>query len=254
MTTTTTVTKKSDLLNPRAVKTPFPPLPNRLLEMLPRNERERLISGCEPMQLNFSEKISTPGAAIDHVHFPTGGFISVLTAVPEGGQLEVALVGNEGMIGIPIVMGVGVSHEHAQVQGAGPALRMSAPRFRRELKASPVLRRTLGNYLYARFGQLARAAGCNRFHVVESRLARWLLMTGDRAHSDAFHITHDFLASMLGVRRVGVTTAASALKRMKLIRYQRGFVEILDRGGLERAACSCYQADLETYRQVLGGK
>ena len=130
---------------------------------------------------------------------------------------------------------------------------MSAARFRRELGASPDLRKTLGNYLYARFGQLARAAGCNRFHLVEARLARWLLMTSDRAHSASFAITHGFLASMLGVRRVGVTTAASALKRMKLIRYQRGSLEILDREGLERMSCGYYRADLENYQRALSG-
>ena len=226
---------------------------NRLLDMLPRKDRERIVAGCEEVALTFSERISSPGAAIDHVHFPTGGFISILTSIPDGGQLEVALVGHEGMVGIPLVMGAGYSQSHAMVQGAGPALRMSTARFRREMSESPVFRKTLGNYLYARFGQLARAAGCNRFHLVEARLARWLLMTSDRAQSGTFNITHGFLASMLGVRRVGVTTAASALKRMKLIRYQRGSLEILDRDGLERVACGCYRADLETYAKALNG-
>jgi CRP-like cAMP-binding protein len=234
------------------MKVAFPALPNRLLALLPRKEREGFIANCDSVELIFADKLSAPGADILHIHFPTGGIISILTAAPEGGQLEVALVGNEGMLGIALVMGVGVSQEHALVQGAGSALRMSAPRFRREMDASPALRRTLGHYVYARFGQLARAAGCNRFHLIEARLARWLLMTADRAHSEAFAITHQFLASMLGVRRVGVTTAASTLKRMKLIRYQRGAMEIIDRKGLEKAACGCYQADLDTYRRVLG--
>jgi CRP-like cAMP-binding protein len=226
--------------------------PNRLLAMLPRTERDALIGCCDVVHLTFGDKLTEPGSEIRHVHFPTGGIVSILTAVPEGGQLEVALVGNEGMLGIPVIMGVATAQEHAQVQGAGPALRLSTTRFRREMAKSSALRRTLGNYLYARFGQLARAAGCNRFHVVESRLARWLLMTADRAHSESFAITHEFLASMLGVRRVGVTMAASTLKRMKLIRYQRGAMEILDRKGLEKAACGCYLADLENYRRVLG--
>ena len=219
--------------------------------MLPRKDRDRIVAGCERVDLVFREQLSSPGDAISHIHFPTGGFVSILTSVPDGGQLEVALVGSEGVVGLPVLMGVSVSQEHALVQGAGPALRMSGVRFRREMNASPVLRKTLGHYLYARFGQLARAAACNRFHLVEARLARWLLMTADRAHSDAFSITHEFLATMLGVRRVGVTTAASALKRMKLIRYQRGFLEILDREGLESAACGCYRADLDNYGRVL---
>ena len=162
-----------------------------------------------------------------------------------------ALVGDEGMLGIPLLLGVPTSQVHSQVQGVGSALRMSAPRFRRELKASPALRETLDHYLYIRFGQLSRTAACNRFHLVEERLARWLLMTADHAHSPTFHITHEFLATMLGVRRVGVTKAASALQRRKLIRYSRGNVEIRDRPGLERAACGCYRADLDTYEDVL---
>jgi CRP-like cAMP-binding protein len=225
--------------------------PNRLLESLPRRDRERIVAGCDCVELTFATKLSEPGAAIPHVHFPIGGFVSILSAVPDGGQLEVALIGNEGMVGLAVVMGVATSQEHALVQGAGPALRMSTARFRRELGESATLRKILGNYLYARFGQLARAAACNRFHVVEARLARWLLMTSDRAHSNTFNITHGFLATMLGVRRVGVTTAASSLKRRKLIRYQRGSLEILDRHGLEKVACGCYRADLENYSRVL---
>jgi CRP-like cAMP-binding protein len=219
--------------------------------MLPRKDRERFVAACECVELNFAEKLLEPGATIEHVHFPIGGFVSMLASVPEGGQLEVALVGDEGMVGIPLVLGVGVANGHALVQGAGTALRMGSARFRRELGANALLRSTLGCYLHARFGQLARAAGCNRFHLVEHRLARWLLMTADRAHSDAFRITHAFLATMLGVRRVGVTTAASALKAKKLIRYQRGYLEILDREGLERVSCGCYRADLESYSSVL---
>jgi CRP-like cAMP-binding protein len=219
--------------------------------MLPRKDRERIVAACECVELNFAEKLLEPGAAIGHVYFPIGGFVSILTSVPEGGKLEVALVGNEGMVGMPVMLGVDVAQEQALVQGAGSALRLGASRLRRELAASPALRKILNRYMYTRFGQLARAAACNRFHLVESRLARWLLMTADRAHSNAFSITHGFLATMLGVRRVGVTTAASGLKRVKLIRYQRGFLEILDRPGLEAVACGCYRADIAGYKRAL---
>src|ERR1700682_5374427 len=220
---------------------------NRLLARLPPNDRKRFMAGCVPVELAFMGKLSEPGEALRHIHFPTTGFVSLLTALPDGRRLEVALVGNEGMLGIPLLLGVEVSQVHGVVQGAGSALRMSAARFRRELKASPALRETLDHYLYIRFGQLSRTAACNRFHLVEERLARWLLMTSDRAHSETFRITHEFLAVMLGVRRVGVTKAASALQRRKLIRYTRGNIAIRDRPGLERAACGCYQADLDTY-------
>jgi CRP-like cAMP-binding protein len=224
--------------------------PNRLLARLPRKDRERFMEGCAPVDLVFNEPLAEPGEVMGHVHFPTGGFISLMSRMPEGSRIEVALVGSEGMLGMPLLLGVPTSQEHAVVQGAGPAWRMSASRFTRELKASPALQAVLDHYVFVTMSQLAQTAGCNRFHVVEERLARWLLMTADRSHSDTFRITHEFLATMLGVRRAGVTKAASALQREKLIRYSRGNVEITDRRGLERASCGCYRADLALYERV----
>lgn len=224
---------------------------NRLLDGLPRKDRERMLAGCVPVLLKFAEVLAEPGKAIRHVHFPSDSFISLIAPIGAT-RLEVALAGNEGMFGLPLALGVDSSPVHARVQGAGPALRMSARRFKSELARSAPLRRALGRYIYVRLSQLAQVAGCNRFHVVEERLSRWLLMTADRAHSQSFHVTHEFLAYMLGVRRVGITKAAGALQARKLIRYARGNVTILDRAGLERASCGCYRADLDSYASMFG--
>jgi CRP-like cAMP-binding protein len=225
---------------------------NRLLAALPRKDRLHLVGGCEEAALNLSEVLVEPGERISHVHFPVSGFISLLAPVDEFTRLEVGLVGDEGMVGTPLVLGVAISPLQALVQGAGRSLRMDAASFRRELAGSAALRLLLDRYLFVRMTQLAQAAGCTRFHLVEARLARWLLMTQDRAHSDSFHITHEFLAVMLGVRRAGVTKAASSLQKRQLIRYSRGNIAVLDRPGLKAASCTCYGSDLETHRHALG--
>ena len=161
------------------------------------------------------------------------------------------MVGSEGMFGVSLMLGVDVSPLHALVQGAGQALRMNATRFRRQLASSLALRQGLNRYIYVLISQLAQTAACTRFHVVEARLARWLLMTRDRAGSDEFYLTQEFLSHMLGVRRVGVTKAASSLQKHKLISYSRGVISILDRNGLEAAACGCYLADKKTYDKIM---
>lgn len=224
---------------------------NHLLAVLPRKERLHLLSGCEQVELVFGTVLSTPGEKIQHVYFPTNSFISLMTRVDAHSSLEVALVGSEGMYGIPLMLGVDVSSLHAVVQGAGPAWRMEAELFYRELAASNVLQQCLNRYIYVLISQLAQTAACTRFHVVEERLARWLLMTRDRAHSTEFHLTHEYLAHMLGVRRVGVTKAAGSLQKKKLISYRRGEVKINDIQGLEAASCKCYHIDQEIYKRIL---
>ena len=225
---------------------------NRLLESLPVTDRRRMLAGCETVELVFADRLSTPGEPLQHVYFPIGGFISLIMPVDDSAALEVGMVGNEGMFGTPLALGVDISPVRAVVQGAGTALRMDAAAFRRELARSAALRQRIERYIFVQLSQLAQTAACTRFHVVEARLARWLLMTQDRAQTNAFHITQEFLAFMLGVRRVGVTKAARSLQQREMIQYSRGNITVLDRRGLKAAACGCYKADLESYDRMLG--
>jgi CRP-like cAMP-binding protein len=227
-----------------------PPVTNQLLDRLSAKDRAAVLARCEEVDLSFGEILSEPGEPVRNVYFPTGSFISLLVPMTEKNLLEVAIVGSEGVYGVSVALGAGTSPLRALVHGAGPAWQMGAVAFRRALGQFPGLRGCIDRYTYVRMTQLIQEAGCNRFHVVEQRVARSLLMTGDRAHASTFRITHEFLATLLGVRRVGITKAASALQARKLITYKRGMLTILDRKGLERASCACYRSDLATYARA----
>jgi CRP-like cAMP-binding protein len=226
---------------------------NRLLALLPPRDCERILEEGREVELCFGDALWEQGDRMRYVYFPTAGFISLLTTVDEH-TLEVGMIGDEGMCGHSLVLGVDVAPLRALVQGSGTSLRIKASTFHQHLESSPALRQLMHGYIHVLLGQLAQTAACTRFHQVDARLARWLLMTHDRAHADAFDVTQDFLAFMLGVRRVGVTAAARLLQSRQLIRYARGHLVVLDRDGLEAAACVCYRSDVEIYRRVLGAR
>ena len=218
-----------------------PAIANNLLAALPRSEYQRLLSGMEKIELDFGQVLYDSGDAIKHVYFPDDSLVSLLTVVDRHLALEVGMVGREGMVGVAFALGIDVSPIRAMVQGAGHALRMKTARFRKELRHSLPLQREVLLYSHTLMAQIAQTAACNRFHVIEARLARWLLMTRDRVRADQFRLTHEFLGHMLGVRRVGVTKAAFALRKRDLIDYTRGNMVILSSPGLEAASCSCYE-------------
>jgi CRP-like cAMP-binding protein len=215
---------------------------NRVLASIPAEDFRRLRGQLELVTLKLGQILYQPGKTIRHVYFPINCLISLLTAVDKRRTLEVGMVGNEGMAGMPFILGVGVSGVRALVQGSGTALRMPSPAFRIEFDQNPSLQQALYRYTYALMAQISQTAACNRFHDSHARLARWLLMTRDRLRSDEFPLTHEFLAHMLGLRREGVTDVARALKRRKLIAYKRGQMHILNPRGLKASSCSCYQA------------
>lgn len=223
------------------------PVVNCLIGGLPRKERDRILERCEPVDLVFGTVLCEPGQPFRKVYFPLTGFISLVVQVGGHKPLEMGLIGNEGMLGVTLALGVSAAPQRGVVQGADSALQMSAAQLRGELRDSPALQRTLNRYLYVLMAQLSQTAVCTRFHAVQARLSRWLLMTHDRAHADHFHLTHQFLADMLGVQRSAVTIAAGALQHRKLVRYTRGKITVLDRKGLEAASCECYKSVVDDY-------
>ena len=225
---------------------------NSLLAGLPHRDWRRLLRRCDPVNLAFGDILCEPGDLLGHVHFPQSGFISLVATLDAQQPLEMGLIGSEGMLGVTLMLGVDTAPMRAVVQGPGSALRISRADFRAELETSSALRKRFARYLYVLMSQLAKSAACTHFHETAPRLARWLLMTHDRAHGNQFHLTHAFLADMLGVRRSSISVAAAEMQRGELIAYSRGDITILDRDALERAACPCYETERADYARMLG--
>jgi CRP-like cAMP-binding protein len=226
---------------------------NRLLEALPAQDRKRFLAACEAVDLQADQVLMRPGSRTAYVYFPTEAVVS-LGLVPRAARqcLEVALVGPEGMVGLPLLLGATASTLRATVVRPGAAWRIAGAPLQLQLLESPQLARRMQRYVLVSLTQMAQAALCTRFHRLDQRLARWLLMTQDRMQHQALHATHEGLAATLGVRRAGVSRAAAELQDRQLIAYRRGVLTLLDRTGLEAAACSCYEADCAAYGVLMG--
>ncbi len=228
------------------------PVGNKLIAALPKEEYECVLLKMEKISLSFKKPLYLPNEPIEYVYFPNRGIISLLTVLGDGATIEVATVGNEGMVGTPILLGVDRIPAETIVQVPGDGLRMKVDVFRREVSPGSAFHNLLLRYIQTLMNQLMQTGGCNRLHKVEQRCCRWLLLTHDRVDSDEFPITQEFLSQMLGVRRASVSEVAATLQKAGLIRYHRGKMKILDRQGLEAGSCECYQVFKDEYQRLLG--
>jgi CRP-like cAMP-binding protein len=227
------------------------PVENRLLSLLPTPEYEKLLPYFETVSLQFGQIIYEPGDKIEYAYFPNDTIISLLTLAGGRQALEVGIIGREGVMDAGLMFGVHEISMRVISQAAGTALRIRAPVFQRALDTYPAFKKIIFLYTHSLLLQIAQTATCNRFHVIEARLARWLLMSRDRTQSNQLRLTHEFLSRMLGVRRVGVTRAADALNQKKIIEYSRGNIKILNGQGLEEAACVCYKIIKNAHEKAL---
>jgi CRP-like cAMP-binding protein len=224
---------------------------NKLIDGLPAPDIERLRPHLETAPLVQKQTINAPGARIEQIYFPTSGVVSMIASLDDGVSVEVGVIGSEGMVGTPVLLGSETASNEAFVQLSGTALRMPTGALLDEVEQSRTLRLRLLRHAQALSFQIAQSAACNARHVVEERCARWLLAAHDRTEGNELGLTHEFLGVMLGVRRAGVTVAAGSLQRAGLIRYRQGRITILDREGLEEAACECYRLINSEYARLL---
>lgn len=228
------------------------PHANRLLGLLPRRDYQRLRPHLQPVALEYRQSLYQANKTIGFVYFIETGVGSLVNTMANGQAAEVGTIGSEGMVGLPLVFGDNRAPTSVYIQVPGAGLRMKAARFKQALAQSTSMRATMLRYAHAFFNQVAQSAACNRFHNIQQRTCRWMLMTHDRMQSDEFLLTQEFLAMMLGVQRTGVTAAAGGLQRAGLIRYNRGNVTIVDRRGLERLSCECYGVSKTEFDRLLG--
>ncbi len=225
---------------------------NKLLAALPAKEYKRLLPQMEKISLTYAETIYQLGDKIRYVYFPESGMVSLLARVAEGDKLEVAVVGNEGMVGLPVFLGIETSSSRVIVHGDGSALRIKTEDFLKECGRGGFLPKILQKYTHALLMQISQTVACTRFHLIEARLVCQLLMMHDRMKADKFRVTQEFLSKMLGVRREAVNKSAMNLQQKGLISYSRGKITILNRAGLEAAECLCYSIVKEEYKKLPG--
>ncbi len=224
---------------------------NRLLAALPHEEYDRLQPHLELVHLSTRRTLCEAGDLIEHTYFLNSGMGSLLALTQNGATVEIAMVGNEGMLGIPVVLGAHKTAYRIMVQIPGDAMRIKADVIWTEFKRGGPLQDLLLSYTHALITQISQSAVCNRFHTVEKRLCRWLLIAHDRVDGDTFHLTQEIISYMMGAPRTGVTMAAGTLQDAGLIRYKRGKITIIDRNGLEETACECYRIVSETLDHFL---
>jgi CRP-like cAMP-binding protein len=227
---------------------------NRLLRSLDSAVYEKMAPHLELVRFPLGRIVYEPGQTLDRVYFPNHGVLSMLTVLENGDLVEIATVGNEGMADLSVFLGLKVSSSRLLCQVPGDTLRMKTDVFLDLVEQNPSLRTVLGSYMVSMFVLVSQSAACNRLHPVEERCARWILMTHDRVDSDTFPLTQDFLASMLGVRRPSVSVAAGILQKAGLVTYSRGRMTVLDRLGLEAAACECYAIVRNQFDSMPGGE
>jgi CRP-like cAMP-binding protein len=224
---------------------------NALINLLPKQNQESLLSEAELIELALSQKICTVGESTTHILFPINCFISITQSIDHYPPIEVGMIGREGLLGAEAVLGINTNPFSALVQGAGSAWKLESHFFLTQVKKDPQLKDIINAYLTVRINQLGLSAACEHFHTIGPRLAKWLLMSEDRAQSSTFQMTHEFISLMLGIRRVGVTTTAADFRRRGLIDYHRGQIKILNRAALKAEACSCYQKNRKIYSSLI---
>lgn len=240
------------LVAPVPQESTIPAIANQLIRRLPTDDQRRLVAACEPVAWRLAEVLCEPGAPMRHAYFPLSGFLSLVTQAASGPGLEVGMVGREGVLGAELSLGVQHAPFHVLVQGAGSALRIASEVLLAEMALSAPLRDALKRYTGVTLSQLATSAACLRQHPASARLARWVLMSQDRAQADRFAVTSVFLDYMLGEKPQAIASAVTALQQRHLIAREGDTIAVTDRAGLESAACSCYQAERNHYQHHLG--